>query len=1048
ELLVRSEDIDTGYMVAEWLVPGFLHPDIPVIQVISAMLSDKRSGFLSELMKEEYGLAAAMEVEIDMYMYQGSYSVHVNLDDKPYEKARDVLFSGIKSLIEKGIDDKELEKLKKRIITRRLFAYEDTENPASSLSFFSHVGYPELSNIYIKELSEITSADIVRVAAKYFSKNKTTLTAFIPGEAVAGTQYGFSEESPEYYDDVDNKHARKWASRQQREIDALRESALFSDKEKDKRKLPEKIVMKNGITLLISQDNSRPTVSMNAFFKGGLKLETEKNNGIGTLTIDMITRGTGKMSHKEILDAVSEKGGIFTNYSAPDYNRLMLNISSEDTLFGIELLADMIMDPVFDKNQLKKVRSTILEEIYDERSKGDLLHGLMIHKYALEAHPYSMSLVGTEDSINSISRSDIAKYYTAHIKRGENLVFSISGDVDTNMIISSIEEQFAGIPSRGSPSSEVTAVSRLWGGVKHGLIEMSDSNEAIFSITFPAVPIEDKRASVFMILEDILGNPLTGRIFRAVRRKGLAYDVFSEYNDFFESGIFTTYVESEPQYLKELSAIIWKEYEGIYQYGITERKLQAAKENVVGRVKSNRQTNEAYAYDIALNEMDGRGYDNYINFEEQIYAVTLDDIIKVVQEYFLPDHHVLVVTADENSDFEITDPPDYTKSTGFINRYLLSVLGILSIGLLVYPFMSLSLPEYADMAAGLTDETLFLFAGISFFNSDQREKILNGVLTGLEWIIKPVFALKGLIKRIKPEDKTGKQLQKSMLWGNAFAVTDEFEPYKPESKSIVSGILKIFRRIFRIAEPARPLSIEGIFDGGKGNMAYQLTRGLFEDDRMRIRAMNNFRKRLDNMEKKEINELRSNLILLVGSLEQEKPTALEKEFRYQLENMLRPAGITLSLFEKQTMVIHLADKGRLAKGKVAAVQDTESDKIHVHYNSILKAAETARDTIRKRAQFSKESSFKIIAFLKNVITDIRDYAKDDMVEYLKERFPSITKIFFGLLAIVTILALPLRAGLALDTLIRISDPESVRSESGGYFIDDYGVSSFIGQQYG
>ncbi|MFH1415288.1 MAG: phosphoglycerate kinase, partial [Elusimicrobiota bacterium] len=659
EHVVDWKGTNLTYSIFQWMAPGMAHRDGPILDLISMILDGGRTSRLQKTVKEEGKLVHDINAGSSQNRYNGDFSVFATLvDQAKYEEMKTAVMEEINKLIRDGVTQKELDRAKKRIKAMKVFERESVEGPASAMTWGTLIGHPELMSAYIKTILEATPQDIRRVAAKYLTKDKLTVVTMKPGETT-----GIPESPAVSAEDITDLYPARsavgeaWVRRQEREISKMREKVSKIEKISETRSI-EKIVLDNGLTLLISRENSVPSISMELLVKGGIRLEDTENNGINNMATEMLLRGTKNLTYQQINEAIEDRGGSIGAAAGSDSTKVSLKLLSEDTGFGLELLSDIIFNPAFPANDLEMVRRNILNTIKVNADDSWNISLEMIKQAAHGNHPYSMDTLGTDSSVKSLTRSDIEKWHKLNFNP-QNMILSISGNVDIDTIKTEVEKYFGALTRNAQPVVVPKTETPLISGVKKAHKGI-DRDESLITVAFPAISSNDKDRFVFYIIQNILGS-FGGRLFETIREeKGLAYSVGSFFSGKADSGLFINYIETAPEKTGEAIEALWTELENIYRNGFTEEEIERAKESIANGMIVSMQTNEEYADSMASSEVSGIGYDAYTKSRNRIMAVTPEDVQRVMRKYLTPDNYYMSVVAKEGTKIPDITPPAFS----------------------------------------------------------------------------------------------------------------------------------------------------------------------------------------------------------------------------------------------------------------------------------------------------------------------------------------------------------------------------------------------------
>ena len=200
-----------------------------------------------------------------------------------------------------------------------------------------------------------------------------------------------------------------------------------------------KKILKNGMTILFEKRNL-PIVSVAFAVRNGGVNELEKEKGISHFIEHMLYKGTKNRTSKQIAEEIEKNGGELNGFTSENLTAFWCKMPSDKLEIALEVLSDMIKNPLFDENELEKERKVIFEEIkmYKDTPR---LHVFDEIQKELYKEPFGIPLIGTYKTMNSINKTKILekfeKTYTSN-----NLILCVIGNADFNEIVDFAEKNF------------------------------------------------------------------------------------------------------------------------------------------------------------------------------------------------------------------------------------------------------------------------------------------------------------------------------------------------------------------------------------------------------------------------------------------------------------------------------------------------------------------------------------------------------------------------------------------------------------------------------
>ncbi|MCJ7507249.1 MAG: insulinase family protein, partial [candidate division Zixibacteria bacterium] len=309
----------SSYICLGFHIPEASHPDIPVLDVLNVILSQGESSRLYEALKKKDNLVLFATSSVDQRKDPGLFEICTQLDSKNERTVVDIIFNELKRLWEQEVSTEEIEKAKAKIENSYYFNNQTYIDQAQKLSYYAANSDLLLEASYLERIRNTTPSDIKRVALKYLKPSNATLALVQP------------ENTPENsFVDLAEKYS----------------SNLPAPAEEGTKTKPERIILSNGLTLLLKEDHSSKTIALEGYVKGGVWLEKEQNAGICNFTTEMLLKGTKEYSLDKLAKKMDSLGIELYAQSTLDYSRVSLLSTPQTFKDGLGLFSQVLFYPV------------------------------------------------------------------------------------------------------------------------------------------------------------------------------------------------------------------------------------------------------------------------------------------------------------------------------------------------------------------------------------------------------------------------------------------------------------------------------------------------------------------------------------------------------------------------------------------------------------------------------------------------------------------------------------------------------------------------------
>ncbi len=374
-------------------------------------------------------------------------------------------------------------------------------------------------------------------------------------------------------------------------------------------------VLKNGMTILFEKRDI-PVVSVAfAVGSGGIN-ETASEKGISHFIEHMLYKGTSKRNNKQIAEEIEKKGGELNGFTDETITAYWCKMPSRHLDIALDVLSDIVKDPLFDEKELEKERKIIFEEIKMRKDNPQNYVFDKIQNYLYE-EPFGINLIGTEKTMKKIDRKKIVKKFK-EIYQPNNLILCVVGDASLEKIVRFAEKNFE--DEKGKILQlKVKTKNKLEIETRKGI----DQANLIFAYHVPLA--SDSKSYAAEVLSCLMGEGMSSRLHQEIREKrNLAYGVagYSEIQrDYAYNAI---YVGTQKQSVDKVKELILEEFTKISKE-LGEKELNQIKEQLIGNYHISMENSQSQMVGLILSEIRGNAK-RFYEFEEKIKAVKLKDV--------------------------------------------------------------------------------------------------------------------------------------------------------------------------------------------------------------------------------------------------------------------------------------------------------------------------------------------------------------------------------------------------------------------------------------
>ncbi|MGC1613705.1 MAG: pitrilysin family protein [Candidatus Acidiferrum sp.] len=404
----------------------------------------------------------------------------------------------------------------------------------------------------------------------------------------------------------------------------------------------EKLVLKNGLTVLLMEKRGVPLVDVFAIMKTGAAADPAGEEGLASVTASLLRKGTKTRTAQQFAADFDYIGGSFDGEAAADFTYISAEFMTKDLAKGLELFSDAILHPTFPQNESDKILAQGVDSVKAAKDDPQSVLGLYFQGYLYGAHPYGRPPEGDELSLKRIQRNAIVKFYEANYAPG-NTILGIAGEFDAAEMRKQLEEKLGAWPAHGIASSSISPTPPEK-GKRLLLIDKPDATQTYFAIGNIGTAVNDPDRIAIRVVNTIFGGRFTSELNEALRvESGYTYGAGSFFDSHKAPGPFEIYSFTKNETTTPAIDLALQVLEKLHKNGVSEEQLQSAKSYIKGQYPPTIETSSQLVRRIVSNEFYGLGDDEVNQLEARVDAVTPAIAKQVIEKHFPLDNLVFVL---------------------------------------------------------------------------------------------------------------------------------------------------------------------------------------------------------------------------------------------------------------------------------------------------------------------------------------------------------------------------------------------------------------------
>jgi len=412
----------------------------------------------------------------------------------------------------------------------------------------------------------------------------------------------------------------------------------------------EKVVFKNGLTVLLLEKHGVPIVNFAALVKTGSAADPPGEEGLASITAQLLRKGTQKRTAQQFAADTDFTGGSIETDASADFSTVSGEFLNKDLARGLDLYSDALLHPVFPQPEVDKLLAQSLDGVRAAKDEARSVLGTYYDAYLYNGNGYGRSADGDEISLTKIRRDAIVKFYESYYAPG-NILLAVAGDFQTAEMKQKLEEVFGQWPSKPVTPVKIPVLPPVKGR-KLLLVDKPDATQTYFAIGNVATAAGDPDRVAIRLVNSVFGGRFTSLLNEALRvESGLTYGALSAFDPRKAPGPFGIYSYTKNESTAQAIDMALQVLQKLHKQGITAEELASAKSYIKGQFPPSIETSRQLAQIIAINEFYGLDDGEINDLEARIDAVTPAIAQQVIQKHFPSENLVFTLIGKSSEIF-------------------------------------------------------------------------------------------------------------------------------------------------------------------------------------------------------------------------------------------------------------------------------------------------------------------------------------------------------------------------------------------------------------
>lgn len=402
----------------------------------------------------------------------------------------------------------------------------------------------------------------------------------------------------------------------------------------------ESATLDSGVRVLTTTLPNTNAVSIFILFGAGSRYESDELAGSSHLFEHLLFKGTTRRpTPREISEVIEGVGGILNAFTDREMTGYWCRIPKPQWADGLDVLTDMILDPLFREDDIAREKQVVFEEIRASHDSPEARVGSILDELLWPGQPLGRDIAGSESSVEAVSREAMLGYMASQYVPS-NTVISVAGGVSHKDVVERAAQMLDGWQD-AQPLSFKKAEDRLT--APNVEVEHRPTEQAHLAIGMHGLSVTDPERHSLRLLSVTLGESMGSRLFEEVREKrGLAYAISSGVASYHDTGALHIGSGVDPARAEEAVEVIIAEIAKLRD-GITPRELDSAKALSKGRLMLRMEESRAVAMTVGAQELLKREIDTVDDMLAAIDAITLESVASIANRVVRSDKLALAM---------------------------------------------------------------------------------------------------------------------------------------------------------------------------------------------------------------------------------------------------------------------------------------------------------------------------------------------------------------------------------------------------------------------
>jgi predicted Zn-dependent peptidase len=306
----------------------------------------------------------------------------------------------------------------------------------------------------------------------------------------------------------------------------------------------------SGLSVVTDRMPHLESASLGIWIGSGSRNEAPDEHGISHLLEHMAFKGTKRRDARQIAEEIEAVGGDLNAATSVESTAYYARVLKADVPLALDVLSDILADPTFDAEELRREQNVIVQEIGAVEDAPDDLVFERLQETAFPKQPVGRSILGTPETVRSFNPA-LLRGYLSRNYHAPNMIVAAAGAVEHAAVVGEVEKRFASFAGAAAPAPKP---AHFCGGTR---VETRDLEQVHIALALQGVPVRDEQLYSLQVFTTLLGGGMSSRLFQEVREKrGLCYTINTFHMPYSDTGLFALYAGTDEADAPELMRVV------------------------------------------------------------------------------------------------------------------------------------------------------------------------------------------------------------------------------------------------------------------------------------------------------------------------------------------------------------------------------------------------------------------------------------------------------------------------------------------------------------